>query len=85
MQIEDNMPVLVAASQVVDRLGPQNRRLGPVALAAEAVKEALSSLGVPDVEQHVDQVMVMRTFVDSVPDRIKPLLAPFGFSDQFAR
>jgi hypothetical protein len=48
-----------------------------VALAAEAVKEALSSLGVPDVEQHVDQVMVMRTFVDSVPDRIKPLLAPF--------
>jgi acetyl-CoA C-acetyltransferase len=85
VQITDNMPVLVAASQVVDRLGPQNRRLDPVALAAEAVQESLKSLGVPNVERHVDQVMVMRTFVDSVPDRIKPLLAPFGFSDQFAR
>ena len=85
MQIGDTTPVLVAAGQVVDRLGESWRRLSPADLAAEAVHTALGAIDADDLAAQVDQLMVMRTFVDSVPDRIKPLLAPFGFSDQFAR
>lgn len=85
MQVSDTTPVIVAAAQVVDRLGERWRRLSPAELAAEAVKTALDETGVADLSAQVDQLMVMRTFVDSVPERIKPLLAPFGCSDQFAR
>ena len=85
MQITDTTPVIVAAGQVVDRLDENWRRLSPADLAAEAVRTALDGTGVDDLERQVDQLIVMRTFVDSVPDRIKPLLAPFGCSDQFAR
>lgn len=85
MQISDTTPVLVAAGQVVDRLGENWRRLSPADLAAEAVRSALATTGIDGLAAQVDQLMVMRTFVDSVPDRIKPLLAPFGSSDQFAR
>ena len=85
MSIAGNTPVLVAASQVTDRLGDTWERLGPSVLAAKAVIGVLETAGTECVAEHVDHVMVMRTFVDSVPDRIKPLLAPFGFSDKFAR
>jgi acetyl-CoA C-acetyltransferase len=85
MEINDKAPVIVAAAQVVDRLDENWRRLSPADLAADAVRTTLDSTGVEDLASQVDQLMVMRTFVDSVPDRIKPLLAPFGCSDQFAR
>lgn len=85
MQITDTTPVIIAAGQVVDRLGEKWRRLSPADLAAEAVQTTLDGTGIKDLASQVDQLMVMRTFVDSVPDRIKPLLAPFGCSDQFAR
>ena len=85
MQISDNTPVLVASGQIVDRLGDGWRGLSPADLAAEALHAAVAATNVTDLARQVDQLMVMRTFVDSVPERIKPLLAPFGSSDQFAR
>ena len=85
MQISDNTPVLVASGQIVDRLGDGWRGLSPADLAAEALNAAVAATNVTDLASTVDQLMVMRTFVDSVPERIKPLLAPFGSSDQFAR
>ena len=85
MEVAGNTPVLVSASQVVDRLDDRWEKLGPADLAAKAVSEMLTSTGVADIGSYIDRVVVMRTFVDSVPDRIKPLLAPFGFSKKFAR
>ena len=85
MEVAGNTPVLVSASQVVDRLDENWEKLGPADMAAKAVSEMLASTAVADIASYVDRVMVMRTFVDSVPDRIKPLLAPFGFSTKFAR
>ena len=85
MEVAGNTPVLVSASQVVDRLDENWEKLGPADMAAKAVSEMLASTAVADIGSYVDRVMVMRTFVDSVPDRIKPLLAPFGFSTKFAR
>ena len=38
MQITDTTPVIIAAGQVVDRLGEGWRRLSPADLAAEAVR-----------------------------------------------
>ena len=78
MQITDTTPVIIAAGQVVDRLGEGWRRLSPADLAAEAVRTTLDGTGIDDLASQVDQLMVMRTFVDSVPDRIKPLLAPLA-------
>ena len=85
MEVAGNTPVLVSASQVVDRLDDRWEKLGPADLAAKAVSEMLTSTEVADIGSYIDRVVVMRTFVDSVPDRIKPLLAPFGFSKKFAR
>lgn len=67
MQITDTTPVIIAAGQVVDRLGEKWRRLSPADLAAEAVQTTLDGTGIKDLASQVDQVMVMRTFVDSVP------------------
>ena len=85
MEVAGNTPVLVSASQVVDRLDENWEKLGPADMAAKAVSEMLASTAVADIGSYVDRVMVMRTFVDSVPERIKPLLAPFGYSTKFAR
>ncbi|MEC7075300.1 MAG: hypothetical protein VXW94_02620, partial [Pseudomonadota bacterium] len=75
MEVAGNTPVLVSASQVVDRLDENWEKLGPADMAAKAVSEMLASTAVADIGSYVDRVMVMRTFVDSVPERIKPLLA----------
>ena len=85
MEVAGNTPVLVSASQMVDRLDESWEKLGPADLAAKAVSGMLMSTEVSDIGSYIDRVIVMRTFVDSVPDRIKPLLAPFGFSTKFAR
>ena len=85
MELAGNTPVLVSASQVVDRLDENWEKLGPADMAAKAVSETLASTAIADIGSYVDRVVVMRTFVDSVPDRIKSLLAPFGFSTKFAR
>ena len=49
MQIIDTTPVIIAAGQVVDRLGEGWRRLSPADLAAEAVRTALDGTGIDDL------------------------------------
>ena len=68
MEVAGNTPVLVSASQVVDRLDENWEKLGPADMAAKAVSETLASTAVADIGSYVDRVVVMRTFVDSVPD-----------------
>ena len=76
MEVAGNTPVLVSASQVVDRLDENWEKLGPADMAAKAVSEMLASTAVADIGSYVDRVMVMRTFVDSVPDRLNRCSRP---------
>ena len=43
MEVAGNTPVLVSASQVVDRLDENWKKLGPADMAAKAVSEMLAS------------------------------------------
>ena len=72
MEVAGNTPVLVSASQMVDRLDESWKKLGPADLAAKAVSGMLMSTEFSDIGSYIDRVIVMRTFVDSVTDRIKP-------------
>lgn len=78
----DQRPVLLSAAQVVDRLDDGWRALDPTQIVAEAVEKAIAGSGKAEgLRKIIDHVTLTRTFVDSVPEKIRYHFAPFGYSD----
>ena len=78
----DQRPVLLSAAQVVDRLDDEWRALDPAQIVAEAVEKAIAGSGDAErLREIIDHVTLTRTFVDSVPEKIRYHFAPFGYSD----
>ena len=78
----DQRPVLLSAAQVVDRLDDGWRALDPARIVAEAVEKALAGSGKAErLREIIDHVTLTRTFVDSVPEKIRYHFAPFGYSN----
>ena len=78
----DQRPVLLSAAQVVDRLDDGWRALDPAQIVAEAVENAIAVSGEgKGLTEIIDHVTLTRTFVDSVPEKIRYHFAPFGYSD----
>jgi len=79
-----NTPVIVGVGQIVERLNAADYEgLTAVELASRAVERAMAQCG-NDVASSINAMTVIRTFPDSVPKEIQPLLAPFGWPDNFA-
>lgn len=79
-----NTPVIVGVGQIVERLNaPDYEGLTAVELASRAVERAMVQCG-QDVAFSINSMTVIRTFPDSVPKELQPLLAPFGWPDNFA-
>lgn len=67
---------------MVDRLDDDWRGLDPTQIVAEAINKALEASGAGDtLRARIDQMTLTRTFVDSVPEKIRYHFAPFGYSD----
>lgn len=79
-----NTPVIVGVGQIVERLNAADYEgLTAVELASRAVERALAQCGTAAAST-INAMTVIRTFPDSVPKEIQPLLAPFGWPDNFA-
>ncbi len=77
-------PVIVGVGQIVERLDASDYQgLTAVELAARAVEAAVDDAGA-DIVSQLDAMTVIRTFPDSVPKAVQPLLAPFGWPENFS-
>lgn len=77
-------PVIVGVGQIVERLDATDYQgFTAVELAARAVEAAIADAGA-DIISNLDAMTVIRTFPDSVPKAVQPVLAPFGWPENFA-
>ena len=82
--MRNSTPVIVGVGQIVERLDATDYEgLTAVELAARAVELAIADAGA-DIVPSLDAMTVIRTFPDSVPKAVQPVLAPFGWPDNFA-
>ena len=82
----DNTPVIVGVGQFTEHLdSPDYSALPPQHLAATAAAAALADTGVDGLAEKVDCLAAVPLVVDSVADKIKALVAPFGAPDLFPR
>ena len=82
----DNTPIIVGVGQYTEHLDSADySALPPQHLAARAVTAALADSGVDDLAGQVDCLAAVALVVDSVADKIKSLVAPFGGPDLFPR
>ena len=80
----NSTPVIVGVGQIVERLDASDYQgLTAVELAAKAVEAAIADAGA-DILAKLDAMTVIRTFPDSVPKAVQPVLAPFGWPENFA-
>ena len=80
----NSTPVIVGVGQIVERLDAADYEgLTAVELAARAVELAVADAGT-DIIPCLDAMTVIRTFPDSVPKAVQPILAPFGWPENFA-
>ena len=82
--MRSKVPVLVGVGQVVERLEASDYQTKTaIQLACEAVEAALSDTH-SEIRGFISAMTVIRTFPDSVPKKLQPFLAPFGWSNNFA-
>ena len=81
MSIDPNTPVLLGAGQATEHLDDQFVGLTPQQLGARACQAALADTGAQEtLATLVDRLACVRLFVDSVPEAMAPVIAPFGRS-----
>ncbi|MEP1470350.1 MAG: acetyl-CoA acetyltransferase [Halieaceae bacterium] len=80
----DKTPVIVGVGQFTEHLDSADySALPPQHLAARAATAALADTGVDGLAEKVDCLAAVPLVADSVADKIKPLVAPFGAPDLF--
>jgi acetyl-CoA C-acetyltransferase len=83
MESSNDIPILVGVGQVTEH-GTAYGGLAPQALAAEAARRALADSGRPEALQaQLDVLAAVRTTGDSMPESLRPFVAPFGGPDNF--
>ena len=81
MSVDPNTPVLLGAGQATEHLDDQFVGLTPQQLGARACQAALADTGAQEtLATLVDRLACVRLFVDSVPEAMASVIAPFGRS-----